>query len=188
MAEITRRTLFNRALLASALGAGSLLGLTRPIRHRVAVPPPPPPAALTAALDRQQRLLGAYDQVLAGQPARPVALTALRADIAAHGDALRAVLERYPGWRLARASPSASASAAASGSAAESSTPSSSPAGESAALPGTVPALASATRTAAAATAKACLDWPAGEANAAQVVPLLGSIAACLSTHLQVLT
>ena len=92
MAEITRRTLLNRALLASALGGGALLGLTRPIRHRVAVFPPAPPAALTAALDRQQRLLAGYDLVLAGQPARPVALTALRADVAAHGSALRAVL------------------------------------------------------------------------------------------------
>lgn len=169
MAEITRRTLLNRALLVSALGGGALLGLTRPVRHKVAVPPPAPPVALTAALDRQQRLLAGYELVLADRPARPVALTALRADVAAHGDALRAVLERYPGWRLAQSTPSPAA-----------------PSG-STAPPGTVPALASATRTAAAATAKACLAWPAGDANAAQVVPLLGSIAACLSTHLQVL-
>jgi hypothetical protein len=175
MAEITRRTLFNRTLLASALGAGALLGLTRPIRHKVAAAPPAPPAALTAALHRQQRLLAGYDLVLAHPPARPDALTALRSDIAAHGSALRAVLERYPGWRLAQASAS---SPAPSGSAAPSSSP---------APPDTVSALASATRAAAAAAATACLDWPAGEADAGQVVPLLGSIAACLTTHLQVL-
>jgi hypothetical protein len=168
MAEITRRTLFNRALLASALGGGALLGLTRPIRHRTAVPPPAAPAALRAALDRQQRLLAGYDLLLARPPVRPVELAGLRADIAAHGSALRAVLERYPGWRLAQASPS--------------------PASSSPAPPDTVSALASATKATAAATAKACLDWPAGEANAGQVLPLLASIAACLSTHVQVLT
>jgi hypothetical protein len=46
-----------------------------------------------------------------------------------------------------------------------------------------VAGLAAATRTAAAALTAECLHWPAGEAHAAQVVPMLGSIAACLMSH-----
>ena len=100
MAHISRRTLLNRALLVSALGGGALLGLTRPVKRKVATPPPPPPVELTAALARQRRLLASYDQALANKPALP-GLAGLRADVAAHGNALRAVLQRYPGWRLA---------------------------------------------------------------------------------------
>lgn len=165
MADISRRALLSRALLGTALGAGALLGLTRPVRHKVAVPPPPPPAALTAALARQRQLLAGYDRVLAGQRAQDFA--GLRADIAAHGTALHEVLQRYPGWRLAV---TASASPTPTPVAADS-----------------VPALAEASRAAAAATTTACLQWPATEAHAAEVVPLLGSIAACLTSHLQVL-
>lgn len=169
MADISRRALLSRALLGTALGAGALLGLTRPVRHKVAVPPPPPPAALTAALARQRQLLASYDRVLAGQRAQQPGLAGLRADIAAHGTALHEVLQRYPGWRLAV---TASASQPA---------PSASPAAEP------VAALAEASRAAAAATTSACLQWPATEPHAAEVVPLLGSIAACLTSHLQVL-
>jgi hypothetical protein len=175
-ADISRRTLFHRALLVSALGGGALLGVTRPIHHRVAVPPPPPPVALTAALARQRHLLDGYDQVLASRPAHP-GLAGLRADLAAHGNALRAVLERYPGWRLA-ADPTA-AHTATPGSTAE-------PAGTGVPV-NTIPALAAASSSAAAAATRACLDWPATEAQAAEVVPLLGSIAACLTSHAQVL-
>ena len=173
MAEISRRTLLNRAMLTTALGGGALLGVTRPIRHRVATPPPPPPAALTAALSRQQHLLAGYDQALARQRAHP-GLAALRADLAAHGAALREVLQRYPGWRLAVAAGSAEASA---GTAAPTGDPTLDPIG----------ALATASRSGAAATRAACLAWPATEAHAAEVVPLLGSIAACLASHAQVL-
>lgn len=170
MAAISRRTLLSRAVLGSALGGGALLGLTRPIRHKVAVPPPPPPVALTAALARQRQLLAGYDQALASHPAPP-GLAGLRADVAAHGDALRAVLQRYPGWRL---SSSATASV--------------SPAlGGTAAPVANIAALAAAASSAAVATTQACLDWPATEAQASEVVPLLGSIAACLTSHAQVL-
>jgi hypothetical protein len=170
MADISRRALFSRALLGSALAGGALLGLTRPIRHKVAVPPPPPPIALTAALARQRHLLADYDQALASQPAHP-GLAGLRADVAAHGNALGAVLQRYPGWRLG-------SSSTAPGSATPRST----------ARPViTLQALAAASRSAAAATSQACLAWPATEAYASEVVPLLGSIAACLTSHAQVL-
>jgi hypothetical protein len=188
MADISRRTLLNRALLVSALGGGALLGLTRPLKHKVATPPPPPPAALTAALTRQGRLLASYDQALGTQPAHP-ALAGLRADVAAHGHALRAVLQRYPGWRLA-----ATDSAAGGGSTSSASTSpgsASSPAGTAPA--GTAPAgatlaaLAAASNAAAAATTRACLDWPVTEPHAAEAVPLLGSIAACLTSHVRVL-
>jgi hypothetical protein len=174
MAEISRRTLLSRALLGSALAGGALLGLARPVKHKLAVPPPPPPVALTAALARQRRLLDGYDQALASGPAHPE-LAGLRADVAAHGNALRAVLQRYPGWRLA-------SSATANGSA----TPGTAPAGTGRPVTG-IAALAAASRSAAAATSQACLGWPATEAQAGEVIPLLGSIAACLSSHAQVL-
>ncbi|HET6209358.1 MAG TPA: hypothetical protein VFD94_03195 [Jatrophihabitans sp.] len=158
-------------------GVGAALGLQHRVHHRVAVPPAPPPAVLTAALDRQRSLLAGYDLITDDQlPAR----AGLRADLQAHGEALRALLELYPGWRLAAghsASPSAS--------------PSTGPAGSptaSAGPPASTAALAAASRTAAAALTTGCLRWPAGEAHAAQVVPMLGSMAACLDTHVQVLT
>jgi hypothetical protein len=121
MADISRRTLLNRALLASALGGGALLGLTRPIRHKIATPPPPPPMALTAALARQQRLLAGYDQALASQRAHP-GLAGLRADVAAHGNALREVLQHYPGWRLSVTSSTSQAGARPAGTATAGST------------------------------------------------------------------
>jgi hypothetical protein len=170
MAAISRRTLLRRALLGSALGGGALLGLTRPVKHKVAVPPPPPPVALTAALARQRHLLAEYDQALASQPAHP-GLAGLRADVAAHGNALRAVLQHYPGWRLGTSS----------------TVPGSATPRSTAAPVITIAALAAASRAAAAATTQACLDWPATEAQASEVVPLLGSIAACLASHAQVL-
>lgn len=170
MAAISRRTLLSRAVLGSALAGGALLGLTRPVKHKVAVPPPPPPVALTAALARQRYLLAAYDQVLSSQPARP-GLAGLRADVAAHSNALSAVLQRYPGWRLGASSSEAG-----------------SPTPRSTTPPAvTLQALAAASRAAAAATTRACLDWPATEPYAGEVVPLLGSIAACLSSHAEVL-
>ena len=170
MADISRRTLVSRALLVSALGGGAVLGLTRPIKHKVAPPPPPPPAALTAALARQRQLLARYDRALASQLAHP-GLAGVRADVAAHGNALRALLQRYPGWRLST-STTAPASA----------TP--------AATAGPVPSLAdlaAASSAASAAAARDCLQWPASEEHAGEVVPLLGSIAACLASHARVL-
>jgi hypothetical protein len=204
MADITRRTLLNRALLAAALGGGALLGVTRPVTHKRPSPPAPPPVALTAALARQQRLLNSYDRALAVQPAHP-ALAGLRADVAAHGTALREVLQRYPGWRLAAASPPAGATqggTATSGSSTTqggTATPGSSATQGGTATQGStattgggaqadpITALAAASRSAATATTAACLAWPATEAHAAEVIGLLGSIAACLASHTEVL-
>jgi hypothetical protein len=169
MTNISRRTLFNRTLLLAAAGGGAAIGLTKTVHHRVAVPPAAPPAALAAALDTQQRLLGGYDAALAANPGHAT-LTALRADIAAHGAALRAVLEDYPGWRYAQSRPSATPTAATSP------------------VAGSAAALAAASKAAAATASKACLSWPAGEPQAARVVPLLGCIAACLTTHAGVLS
>ena len=169
MSQISRRALFGRGLLVLSAGVGAGLGLQHRVHHRVAVPPPAPPAALTAALDRQRTLLAGYDQITDDQlPAR----TGLRADLQAHGDALRALLELYPGWRLAQASASASPTASSAGPP----------------PPATVAGLATASRTAASALASSCLRWPAGEAHAPQVVPMLGSMAACLDSHVAVLT
>jgi hypothetical protein len=165
MANISRRTLFSRTLLLAALGGGAAAGLTRSVHHKVAVPPTPPPAGLVAALDTQKRLLGGYDEALTASPG-DATLTALRTDIAAHGDALNAALEGYPGWRYTR-SLSAPATAAKP-------------------VAGSRAALAAASTTGADAIAKVCLAWPT-DTQAAQVVPLLGSIAACLTTHAGVL-
>ncbi|MDQ1721381.1 MAG: hypothetical protein QOI26_1115 [Pseudonocardiales bacterium] len=185
MAEISRRTLFNRALLLGAVGAGALLGLTRPVHHRSAAPPAPPPAELVAALDRQRQLLAGYDRILAGRNAvpGPAGLAGLRSDVAAHGEALRALLERYPGWRLSpgRAATAADSAPSPAGGTAASRQPTDSD------VPATVPALAAASKAGAAAAAANCLAWPATDSNAALVVPLLASISASLSSHLQVL-
>ncbi|HEX4728290.1 MAG TPA: hypothetical protein VH298_10870 [Jatrophihabitans sp.] len=169
MSQISRRALFGRGLLVLSAGVGAALGLQHRVHHRIAVPPPAPPAELTAALDRQRSLLAGYDRITDDQlPAR----AGLRKDLQAHGDALRALLELYPGWRLAQASPS----------------PSSSPSGSSAPAPSTPALLATASRGAAGALSSSCLHWPAGEAHAAQVVPMLGCMAACLDSHVEVLT
>jgi hypothetical protein len=180
MAEISRRALLGRGMLAAGAGIGALLGLTRTIHHRVAVPPPAPPAALTAALSRQRGLLAGYDKISSAEvPAR----AGLRSDVQAHGEALLALLELYPGWRLSRAGG-----------------PSTPPAGQptagqptagqptSASPPGTAAALAVTSQSAATAISISCLNWPAGEEHAALAVPVLGSIAACLDTHVQVLS
>jgi hypothetical protein len=180
MADITRRTLLNRALLAAALGGGALLGVTRPVKHKLASPPPPPPVALTAALARQRKLLASYDRALTLRRDHP-GLAGLRADVAAHGTALREVLQHYPGWRLSvtaatpRTGPTPGSSATPAGSASPG----------SGADP--IAALATASTAAAAAASADCLAWPAAEAQAAGVVPLLGSIAACLASHAEVL-
>lgn len=179
MADITRRALLSRAAVATGLVAGAGLGLTRGIHHKVAVPPPAPPSALTDALARQRRLLAGYDAVTSGSD-RP-ALAALRSDVVAHGDALRALLERYPGWRLAQSNPSGSSASSASPGASASPGESADPAGS------TVAQLATATAADVQALTTAVLAWPAAEPQAAAVVPTLASIAACLASHAQVL-
>jgi hypothetical protein len=169
MSHISRRALFNRTLLVVAVTGGAAAGLTKSVHHKVALPPAAPPSALLAALDTQKRLLGGYDSALTTSTDQP-ALTALRADIAAHGTALRAVLENYPGWRYAQSTAIATATAS-----------------TAPAVAGTRAALAATSKAGADAATKACLAWPVGEDQAAQVVPLLGSIAACLITHAGVL-
>jgi hypothetical protein len=173
MAAISRRTLLGRAALLAGLAAGAGLGLTRGVRHKVAVPPPPAPAALTGALARQQRLLAGYDSIVHHYGTRP-AVAALRSDVVAHGNALRALLERYPGWRLARAGPAGSAA-------------SSPAAGSTGSGATSLAELAAASSADAAALTDAALAWPATEQHAVEVVPTLASIAACLASHLQVL-
>lgn len=181
MAEITRRTLLSRTVVLAGLAVGAGLGFTKGIRHRVAEPPQPAPAALTDALSRQQRLLAGYLAV-GSDPATP-ALAGLRADVTAHGDALRALLERYPGWRLAQAATgSPESSATDSGpSASPGSTTSPGPSASS------VTGLAAASTADARALSDAVLGWPAAEQHAGEVLPVLASIAACLTSHAQVL-
>jgi hypothetical protein len=201
MAEISRRTLLSRTVLLAGLAAGAGVGLTKRVRHKVAVPPPAPPAALTDALAAQQRLLAGYDAMgfHYGWPAIP----GLRSDVAAHGDALRALLEHYPGWRLARARSSAaavptksatgsgvdgSAAPSATGSVKPSATGSAAPSATGSVKPTSIDQLATATAANARSLTKASLTWPADEQHAVEVVPVLASIAACLASHAQVLS
>lgn len=187
MTAITRRALLSRTLLLAAVGGGALVGLTRSVSHKVAVPPPRPPEALTSALSRQQALLEGYDRVLAAKVGSDV-LTGLRADVSEHGAALRALLERYPGWRLSQAgTASATGTVTATGTAGATGTVTAT-LPEAAPVPGTVAGLAAASTSAAKALRASAMDWAAGEAHAAQVVPVLGSISASLFTHAQVLS
>lgn len=186
MAAITRRALLSRTLLVAAVGGGALAGLTRSVTHRVAAPPAAPPAVLTSALGRQQALLDGYDRVVAAGGGQTALLRGLQADVEQHGAALRALLERYPGWRLARADSSAPRSGTATPSAATGSTATGSTAA-SPPVPATAAGLAAASTSAASALRSSALSWPTAEAHAAQVVPVLASISASLSTHVQVL-
>jgi len=181
MATISRRALLATGALLGAAGVGIGAGFTAPVHHKVAAPPPPPPAALTAALAAQRQLLAGYDAALADGPA---VLPALRADVVEHSQAIQALLEDYPGWRLAN-DPSATARAAEAESAPGRPTPS-----QPAAAPvaGTVAALITASKRLATSLAAAVVDWPASDTRAQQVTPVLGSIAACLSSHVQVLS
>jgi len=219
--------MLSRVALSAAVAGGGGLGLTRRVHRRVAVPPPPPPVALTAQLSAQQLLLAGYDAVRASGSSRAGQTARLQADVAAHADALRAVLEQYPGWRLTErpaSSSSAAQTAGPSSAAAQTPGPSSAqtpgpssahptasssstlqpPAGPSSAhptasssstlqppagpgVPTTVGALAAATRRAANLAASNCAAWPVGESQAVRAVPLLGSIAGCLSTHAAIL-
>jgi hypothetical protein len=160
MVEISRRTLFGRAILSGGVLLGAGLGLSRTVHRKVPVPPPPPPATLLAALSAQRSLLSGYDST-AGAPAP--ALPALRSDVAAHGAALQALLELYPGWRLA---------------------PTVAP-GQP--VPATTAALARASAALSSSLSATALGWPIGEPHADEVVPTLASISAALQTHAQVL-
>jgi hypothetical protein len=195
MAEISRRTLLSRTAVLAGLALGAGFGFTKHVRHKVALPPPPPPAALADALGRQQRLLAGYDSMGRhyGWPAVP----SLRSDVAAHGDALRALLERYPGWRIARTHPAGSSAptasagptgaAGTSGSAGSTDSAAASATGSATSGRTTLVQLAAATAADARALTNAALAWPASEQHAVEVVATLASIAACLASHAQVL-
>lgn len=193
MAAITRRALLSRTLLVAAVGGGALAGLTRSVSHKVAAPPPAPPAALTSALGRQQALLDGYDRAVAAGGGQAGLLRGLQADVEQHGAALRALLERYPGWRLANADTSAHGVGTATGSTGTGASPratgTATGGGRSASPPvaATALGLAAASTSAASALRSSVLGWPTAEAHAAQVVPVLASISASLSTHAQVL-
>lgn len=109
-------------------------------------------------------LLSRYDATIAAQPDLSSRLAPLRADHAAHVDALNAAMGRTP-------SPTPSASASGSPGPAV-------PTGTKAA----VAALRGAEKTAQGDAAKVCMTVPA------QYAELVGSIAACRATHLEVLT
>jgi hypothetical protein len=181
MPEIARRTLLSWGLLLAGAAAGIGLGVEKSVHHKVATPPPPPPAALVAALSTERALAAGYDAVAAAAPAQASRLRALRADLDAHTAALSAVLETYPGWRLSQRGSATAGSSAASPS----------PTGNPTAPPPvgtTISALATAARSAAATLSQTCLQWPVSDSNGPTVVPLLGSISACLSTHAQELS
>jgi hypothetical protein len=180
MAQISRRALLGSTVIAIAAATGAALGTSKSVHHKIAVPPPQPPSALTDALAAQRRLLAGYDAAIAASPS--ALLSALRADIASHAEALGALLENYPGWRLAHdvaGTPVPSTLASATSAPA---TP-----GGGQAVAGTVVALASASSALESRLATECVQWPATDRNAAAAVPLLGSMSACLSAHLTVL-
>jgi hypothetical protein len=170
MTEISRRALLLRGTVVAGALAGVGLGVGKGVHHKKAVPPPPPPVALVGLLDAEKDLLAGYDAALRA-PSPPLVLPALRGDIAAHVGALAAVLETYPGWRLATATPSAFSG------------------GETAPSPAptTPAALAGVSRTLATTAGRLCTSWPGADDRAATIVPLLGSISACLHTHAVVL-
>lgn len=168
MPEISRRAVLSGAVLASGLAAGAGVGLLRPVQHKVATPPAPPPAALTQALSANRTLLAGYDRV-------PGAPAGLRSDVVAHGQALQALLEFYPGWRWAGSGSSAGGTSAAPGR----------PAAD---VPDSIAGLAAGSTRLARTLAAAAVGWPADEAQAVHVVPVLASISASLSTHAAVLT
>lgn len=179
MTTISRRTLLSRTVVGAAVLVGAAAGVGRRVHHRVAVPPAPPPAALVAVLTAQGRLLDGFDQVVATGAAAAV-LPALRADIEAHGSALRALLEAYPGWRY-RAIAAGSGGPSASPSPSTAAPVETPVAGDTAQLVAGIAALATL-------AARTCQQWPAGEQQAAQVVPLLGSMAAALRSQQDVLS
>jgi hypothetical protein len=160
-------------VLLAATAAGLGLGVEKSVHHKVAQQPVPPPTALTAMLTIEQRLLDGYGRV-AAVTADAAVLTALHGDIAAHLEAINALLERYPGWRLSQQAVRGA-----------STVPPAAPSGPVAIT--TMTQLRTEVASAATTVSQSCLDWDATEQNSAQAVPVLGSIAACLKTHAQVL-
>ncbi|MEO6712624.1 MAG: hypothetical protein ABIM89_04250 [Mycobacteriales bacterium] len=158
---LSRRNLLivlGSALVTAPTGCTLLDGGTATPR---ATPAPPPPDPLLPALVAENTMLVLYDNVLARYPQLAARLAPIRADHAAHLDALRAVVRGAPAGR-----PSPSASAAP--------TP--------AAVPSTAAAAIVTLRAAELAASRllslACVTAPVDRAA------LLGSIAACESAHL----
>jgi len=176
MSTISRRSALTRLGLVGAAGAGIALGFLRPVHKKVALPPPPPPAALVAALAAHSRLAAGYRQAADENPDRADLLSALGSDVTAQLQAITAVLERYPGWRYEQTSPTPHPV----GTYVTTPFPTPSPRPP---IPSGTQALAQACDQTASALAAACVAWPAGEPNAADVVPLLGSISASVASH-----
>lgn len=152
-----------RAVLAGLAGAATGLALAGcwPASNEPAAKPGPHP--LTPVLAGAVALTGRFQAAIAGFPDLAERLTPLLADHEAHVAALR----------QAMGTPSASASATPSGSA---------PASLAADSAGALAALLAAERTGQTDAVAACL------AAAAEHAPLIGSIAACRATHVEVLT
>jgi len=164
MAEISRRALLGRSAVLLGLAAGAGAGFARHVHHRVALPPPPPPAALVQALAAQQSVRAGYEHA-SGLPA------GLIADAQAHRQALRALLELYPGWRLAQAEPAPAAGAPTAGPP----------------VPANRQQLVSAVSALTDQLRHQAEAWPATDPHAVEVAPVLASIAASLQTHRMVL-
>jgi hypothetical protein len=154
-----------RAVLGGLAGtaAGIALAGCWPKSNKPAAHPTPHP--LTAAVAGTQVLVDRYQATIAGYPDLTDQLQPLLTDHRAHLDALR----RAMGLPAASGSPTAAASAGAS--------PSVAPDQDAA-----LAALKEAEKAAQTEAVTACL------AAAASYAPLLGSIAACRATHLEVLS
>jgi hypothetical protein len=170
MPNPSRRAVLSGAVVVTAAVIGGSAGAARHVHHRVAVPPEPAPAGLTGALARHQALESAVAAVLSGAAASGISsqqttqLHSFQVDLASQSAALAAVLESYPGWRWSQQNPAPVPAVSA-----------------------TVAATAAGIRAASAAQSKtlesSCRAWPLDEAQAARVVPLLGSLCASLNVH-----
>jgi hypothetical protein len=150
-----------RAVLASVVGAGAGVALGG-CWGSGKPPGPPKPHPLAPTLAGVQAMVDRYQATVAAYPDLEQRLQPLLADHQAHLDAVR----RAMGTPSPSASPSASASEA----------PSVAPD-----QAGAVAALKTAEQTGQADATKACLAAPA------EYAALIGSIAACRATHVEVL-
>jgi hypothetical protein len=92
---VSRRGLLLGGLGVLVAGAGGVTAGAlrhRPVEHRE-----PPPAELVAALAGEQSLIAGIDATTGGDASVRAALRVIRADHAAHLDALQAAARAYPG-------------------------------------------------------------------------------------------
>lgn len=94
--SVTRRGVLVAGVLVAATGAGAAAGLVRSV-PRQAVSRGAPPPELAGALAREQQLVAGLDAALRFDPSLAARLGPIRADHAAHADALRSALASYPG-------------------------------------------------------------------------------------------